>query len=125
MDEFYFHCPFCSKEIKAYTDMIGKIGECPGCGNDITIPYPNRKRNPEKSQPENKSENNKDKERCPYCDNPVKPGTTACPHCTHTFYSTNKTTNIIMYVVWFVVIYFLLTAFCDCEAQRVMSSLSL
>jgi predicted RNA-binding Zn-ribbon protein involved in translation (DUF1610 family) len=76
MDEFYFHCPHCAEEIKAYTDMIGKIGECPGCGSDITIPYPNRKRNPEKSQPENRKLT-----ICKTCGKQISVNAAACPEC--------------------------------------------
>ena len=37
MENFYFKCPFCGKEIKAYPEMIGQVGNCPYCDAEVTI----------------------------------------------------------------------------------------
>lgn len=42
MAKFYFKCPFCDKEIKAYPEMIGQVGQCPFCDYDIIIKDPRR-----------------------------------------------------------------------------------
>jgi hypothetical protein len=42
MAKFYFKCPFCDKEIKAYPEMIGQVGNCPYCDAEVTIEKPQR-----------------------------------------------------------------------------------
>ena len=38
--QLHFHCPRCYEKIEATADMVGAKGECPTCGNRITVPPP-------------------------------------------------------------------------------------
>ena len=40
MAVFYFKCPFCEKEIKAYSEWHGRTGLCPYCDYDVIIRDP-------------------------------------------------------------------------------------
>ena len=33
-----FNCPECNKQIKVKTELAGRTGKCPGCGNKILVP---------------------------------------------------------------------------------------
>ncbi len=38
--QLHFRCPRCYEKIEATCDMVGTTGECPTCGNRITVPPP-------------------------------------------------------------------------------------
>ncbi len=33
-----FHCPHCDKYLKTKEDKVGRVADCPGCGQKITVP---------------------------------------------------------------------------------------
>lgn len=40
MAVFYFKCPFCEREIKAYSEWENQTGSCPYCNYDVIIRNP-------------------------------------------------------------------------------------
>ena len=87
MAKFYFKCPFCDKEIKAYPEMIGQVGNCPYCDAEVTIDNLYEKRKPlpppqkTQSQPTPKTTTGALLIECKACGKQISKNAAACPHC--------------------------------------------
>lgn len=87
MAEFNFQCPFCGKEIKAYPEMIGQVGNCPYCDAEVTIDNLCEKRNPlpppqkTQSQLTPKTTTGALLIECKACGKQISRNAAACPHC--------------------------------------------
>lgn len=49
-----FKCPHCEKGLEAGDGLAGKKGNCPNCGNEITVPKDDSKPQSEKKKTEKK-----------------------------------------------------------------------
>ena len=67
--------------------------------------------------------------KCPSCSEQIQDDASICPHCRQAVFSQDKAKNaaagIIWSVVFFFVMYFLLTQFTSCEANRMMHNLGI
>lgn len=61
--------------------------------------------------------------KCPYCQKDVENEAVSCPYCHGTFVSTNRIRNAIGMVVIFLLLYWLLSSFVSCEADREMKNI--
>lgn len=65
---------------------------------------------------------------CPSCKEPVQVGATMCPHCQQAIFAqdpgANALTGMVLWVVAFLVLFYLLTAFTNFEADRQMERLN-
>lgn len=61
--------------------------------------------------------------KCPYCQKDVEKEAVSCPYCHGTFVSTNRIRNAIGMVVIFLILYWLISSFVSCEADREMKNL--
>lgn len=130
MAEFIFNCPFCKKEIGADTAWIGRSSECPHCLSMIVVrqnPVPEIKKEQKTiKQPKLEAkkqvitdEQTQETDKCPYCHSQINKGATTCPHCTHSFYSTNPGVNFVYWIAGIIVTLLLIHVFASCETQRI------
>lgn len=61
--------------------------------------------------------------KCPYCRKDVEKEAVSCPYCHGTFVSTNRIRNVIGMVVIFLLLYWLISSFVSCEADREMKKI--
>ena len=62
--------------------------------------------------------------KCPYCQKEVEKDAVSCPYCHGTFVSTNRIRNAIAMVILFAVLYWIISSFVSCEADREMEKIS-
>ena len=62
--------------------------------------------------------------KCPYCQKEVEKDAVSCPYCHGTFVSTNPVRNAIGMVILFVILYWAISSFVSCEADREMNKIS-
>lgn len=58
--------------------------------------------------------------KCPYCQKDVEANATTCPYCHHSFFSTNPLKNAIIGIIVFAILWFIISKFVSCEADREM-----
>ena len=106
-------CPFCGIELDAPEGTEGQTAECPTCKKTFQIQAQAPIKLTEVKPVEQAS-----LKKCPYCKKDVEPDATTCPHCHHSFYSTNPAANFIIGIVVFVILYFIISQFVSCEGKR-------
>ncbi len=62
--------------------------------------------------------------KCPYCRKTVEQDAVSCPYCHGSFISSHPLRNAIGCIILFFVLYWLLSAFISCEADREMKKIS-
>ena len=62
--------------------------------------------------------------KCPYCQKVVEKDAVACPYCHGTFVSTNPIRNAIGMVILIAILYWLISSFVSCEADREMEKIN-
>ncbi len=61
--------------------------------------------------------------KCPYCQKDVEKAAVTCPYCHGTFVSTNRIRNAVGMVIVFLLLYWLISSFVSCEADREMKKI--
>lgn len=62
--------------------------------------------------------------KCPYCQKEVEKDAVSCPYCHGTFVSTNPIRNAIGMVILIAILYWLISSFVSCEADRKMEKIN-
>ena len=66
----------------------------------------------------------KGQRKCPYCQKEVEKDAVSCPYCHGTFVSTNPIRNAIGMVILIAVLYWVISSFASCEADREMKKIN-
>jgi len=61
--------------------------------------------------------------KCPYCQKDVEKEAVTCPYCHGTFVSSNRIRNAIGMIIVFLLLYWLISSFVSCEADREMKKI--
>jgi predicted nucleic acid-binding Zn ribbon protein len=61
--------------------------------------------------------------KCPYCQKDIEKEAVTCPYCHGSFVSTNRVRNIIGMIIMFALLYWLISSFVSCEADREMEKI--
>ena len=62
--------------------------------------------------------------KCPYCQKEVEKDAVSCPYCHGTFVSTNRIRNAVGMVILFIILYWIISSFVSCEADREMKKIN-
>ena len=140
------NCPYCNQTYDVEANVIGQKVQCAIC-NETFVAQQNTESSSQKEehssvqqkQVADEHETSKEKSKkvvevnypskgnrkCPYCQKDVEANATTCPYCHHSFFSTNPVKNAIIGIIVFIVLYFIITKFVSCEAEREMNNLNM